>query len=548
MNQYDNSNLKEVLAIKEIVSISKDGEKIYEIETGEKLYPENITAIKLNKETIFSNLNTGIEVKYLNDISRNVYVYKYKNPQLTSSATGEVVSDSIYSNSRLKLYPNSGTFKINNANKSYPYINEGVEAIGNPILFSPDEKKEFSHYEYTGDGTNWNRLCENNMSCIFNVSDLSLASKKVKFRTVGKDTTEGKYYSYETDYYNIIPAYVVTFDPAGGTISYNTKIVYSGQLYGELPIVTNGTREFKGWYTETGIKIDETSMVQIEKDHTLTAKWGPQTYIVTLNPNEGSVSPTTINVFAGEQYGTLPTPTRSGHVFTGWYTAASGGTLVQNTTIVTKEYNHTLYARWYSSSVQTITTTTCQTTNLPEGVYYIEIVGGGAGGKGYCRQNPKPPTAQPYYGGNAAKWAGYVYIPSITNASVCVGKASEGSKFGTPANGKSSYIATSSGSKLIEAMGGKSYANKPYSDSVTNIQNGAVQKLVCKNIVGAVTTKKRYKGDGGYKHSCITTYSEAYSGVTGIIKYQYIKTLEEWNNSPKSCPATSLCSNEDCGW
>ena len=545
MNEYDENSLKQALEIREKASISKDGEKIYEIETGNKIYPQNITAIDLGGETISSNLNVGIQVKYSDSISRNVYVYKYKKPELTNSATGNVISSPINSNSDLKLYPNSGTFKINNSNKTYPYVNTGVEAIGNPIDFSPDDRKDFSHYEYSSDGTNWNKLCENNMDCIFNASTLSLSSQKVKFRTVGKDVEGNKYYGEETYYYNVIPIYTVTFNPDGGTVSYTSKQVYFGQEYGSLPEATNGAREFKGWYTDTGIKVESTSIVQIEGNHTLTAKWGPQTYIVTLNPNGGSVSPTTINVLAGEKYGTLPTPTRSNYVFTGWYTAASGGTLVESTTTVTNASNHMLYAQWYSSDVQTVTTTTCQTKNLPEGVYYIEIVGGGAGGNGYGEWS----EWKNYVGGNAARWAGYIYMPKINNAKVCAGAGSVGKRgFSTVSNGGDSYIANSAGTRLIEVNGGKSRANKPYTNALVSVSSSNA-KLVCNSVAGKTSVGNEVKyGYGGKKVSMFGRYDNATDGTSGIIKYQYIKSLDEWNNSPKTCPATPLCSISDCGW
>ena len=67
---------------------------------------------------------------------------------------------------------------------------------------------------------------------------------------------------------------------------------------------------------------------------------------VTLNPNGGSVSTTKKTVSYGQAYGDLPTPTRTGYTFTGWYTAASGGTKVTADTVVTAVADHTLYAHW----------------------------------------------------------------------------------------------------------------------------------------------------------------------------------------------------------
>jgi len=72
-------------------------------------------------------------------------------------------------------------------------------------------------------------------------------------------------------------------------------------------------------------------------------------YTITLNPNGGSVSPT--SVFAGNSsnYGVWPTPMRSGYTFVGWYTAASGGTHFGPPELLHLADDITLYARWNKS-------------------------------------------------------------------------------------------------------------------------------------------------------------------------------------------------------
>lgn len=69
---------------------------------------------------------------------------------------------------------------------------------------------------------------------------------------------------------------------------------------------------------------------------------------VTLNGNGSgaTVSKTSLTVKKNQKYGTLPTPTRKGYKFQGWYTKASGGSKVTSGTKVTSSKNHTLYAHW----------------------------------------------------------------------------------------------------------------------------------------------------------------------------------------------------------
>lgn len=70
--------------------------------------------------------------------------------------------------------------------------------------------------------------------------------------------------------------------------------------------------------------------------------------VCTFNKNgQGDpVVPPSITVYKGQQFGTLPTPTWTGFTFLGWYTAATGGTKVESTTVVTQEHDFSLFAHW----------------------------------------------------------------------------------------------------------------------------------------------------------------------------------------------------------
>lgn len=67
---------------------------------------------------------------------------------------------------------------------------------------------------------------------------------------------------------------------------------------------------------------------------------------VTFNPNGGSVSTSSKQVADGSHYGTLPTPTRDGYTFDGWYTSTSGGVRMTANTIANLTSDQTLYAHW----------------------------------------------------------------------------------------------------------------------------------------------------------------------------------------------------------
>ena len=74
------------------------------------------------------------------------------------------------------------------------------------------------------------------------------------------------------------------------------------------------------------------------------------TYVVTFNPNGGSVSTTSKTVTYGSTYGTLPTPTRSGYTFLGWGVSTNSKTYRTSGSTVTATSNHTLYAIWQANT------------------------------------------------------------------------------------------------------------------------------------------------------------------------------------------------------
>ena len=70
------------------------------------------------------------------------------------------------------------------------------------------------------------------------------------------------------------------------------------------------------------------------------------TKTVSYDACGGSVSPTSKTVTYYSKYGELPTPTRTGYTFAGWYTAASGGSRITSDSTVEASSGDTLYAHW----------------------------------------------------------------------------------------------------------------------------------------------------------------------------------------------------------
>lgn len=133
--------------------------------------------------------------------------------------------------------------------------------------------------------------------------------------------------------------YNLTLVTNGGTITNadNWKTYTTEST--SLPTPVLDGVEFQGWYDNASFTGEPvTSLYGKFGDLTLYAKW--DNYIVTLEPNGGSISQTQLLITPGQSV-TLPTPTRTGYTFGGWY---NGSTLVTSTASITG--NVTLTAKW----------------------------------------------------------------------------------------------------------------------------------------------------------------------------------------------------------
>ncbi len=168
----------------------------------------------------------------------------------------------------------------------------------------------------------------------------TLSSGGTKVNTPYKPTSNVTLYAHWT-----ANEYTITFNPGDkGTVSPTSKKVTYDQKYGTLPIPVREGYVFDGWEDEAGNKVDSNQIVKITENTTLTAKWLGAEYTVTFNPDGGEVTPTSKKVQNEGKYGELPTPTKTGYTFNGWYNVS--GTKIESTTTVNLTSDETLTARW----------------------------------------------------------------------------------------------------------------------------------------------------------------------------------------------------------
>jgi uncharacterized repeat protein (TIGR02543 family) len=142
--------------------------------------------------------------------------------------------------------------------------------------------------------------------------------------------------------------HTVTFNPNGGSVDPASAVTEINGRLSVLPTPTRSGFSFNGWFTaETG-GIQVTTDTIFTGDSTIFARWTANTHTITFNPNRGSVSQTNAVTGTDGRLSALPRPTRSGHTFTGWFTAETGGIQVTTDTVFTSD--STVYARWRANS------------------------------------------------------------------------------------------------------------------------------------------------------------------------------------------------------
>lgn len=131
----------------------------------------------------------------------------------------------------------------------------------------------------------------------------------------------------------------VTFDANGGYVC-PSKVSYNrNSNYGILPTPTRTGYRFLGWYyvgqpscppnmycIQSLQKIKVTESSTTGDTGILTAEWEPNTYKIDFRETEYSGTyPYDKTVTVGQKYGDLPTPTKEGYKFKGWYTMITRG-------------------------------------------------------------------------------------------------------------------------------------------------------------------------------------------------------------------------------
>ena len=147
----------------------------------------------------------------------------------------------------------------------------------------------------------------------------------------------------------------VMFNSNGGS-SCSSREYTVGGTYGSLPEPTKSGYTFAGWYSNSSLTTRVYASTTVSSSvTTLHAKWEAslQNVTVAFDSNGGS-SCSSRQYTIGGTYGSLPSPTKSGYTFAGWYSNSSLSTRVYTSTTVSSSVTM-LYAKWEENQPQTVT-------------------------------------------------------------------------------------------------------------------------------------------------------------------------------------------------
>lgn len=144
---------------------------------------------------------------------------------------------------------------------------------------------------------------------------------------------------------------------SGGSTKYTCTAKYSngtsaavGATWSLASGGSYGTITADGMFTATTTTSDRPVTIQAQYGGLMATKAvtvkAPGVQTVTFRGNGGTPDTQTKTYTIGGTYGSLPSMTRTGYVFSGWWTTASGGTQVTSSNAVTTDATRTLYAHW----------------------------------------------------------------------------------------------------------------------------------------------------------------------------------------------------------
>lgn len=166
--------------------------------------------------------------------------------------------------------------------------------------------------------------------------------------------------------------FTITFDTMGGSYIANIEVV-KGQKLSKPANPTKDGYEFAGWYEVPSLSDDNLYDFNkvVNYNFTLYAKWIQKSYHINYELDGGSFSSEVNNTFQEASKYLLPTPTKEGHTFLGWYENQNGQE-IKVTKLENRDYN--LTAKWEARTFQVRFVTNNDETIDPVEIKYGKLL------------------------------------------------------------------------------------------------------------------------------------------------------------------------------
>ncbi len=219
---------------------------------------------------------------------------------------------------------------------------------GNKLTLTDGVKNYHSEYYETGSTVDLNRLQTTEKPSKEGYKFLGWSENKnatEPITSISLDADKTLYPVFEK-----LPILTLNFNDG---ITSNETIVSDDNYIVDISNHQNPTRTgytFDGWYDGNNKITGNTVTLTKGTDKTITAKWIENTVTINFDAQGGKVDNSTLDKKYNESF-ILPTPTRIGYTFAGWYTMPQGaGTQVGNSDklweVVSNDDSITLYAKW----------------------------------------------------------------------------------------------------------------------------------------------------------------------------------------------------------
>lgn len=307
---------------------------------------KNADGSNVSSKTVTYNTNIGD----LPSISRNGYTFAGWVPCAPAKKTDGNILDSLcYYGDKNSPKPLSGSYMYtNNLSLHIEAFMDNWDGISNPA------QQIISCTEGGGWALGYSA---NTVGHGFEIHTGSYKGVDLGFGTSGK-FTNGQWYYFDIVFTNsTLKAYVNGVEKGSvatsSEIKYNSSnTIFVGGEAGDSATAAVGNY-FNGLISNVFIANSPNRLAYATTTTKMPGEnvnyypvWRVNRYTVSFNANEGNVSSTSKVVVFNHSYGDLPTPTRTGYDFDGWFTAASGGTQITSSSIFTNAGNQILYAHW----------------------------------------------------------------------------------------------------------------------------------------------------------------------------------------------------------